>query len=294
MTRRATPAARPTPRRRPAAAPKGTTKTPGRTKPVPPVPARPPLKLDWCSHEAARYAAQQWHYSEGLPSGKAVRVGVWEAEQFIGCVIFSRGANNNLGKPWGLKQTEICELTRVALRAHMAPVSQIVAVALRFLRRHCPGLRLVISYADPAHGHHGGIYQAGGWVYLGSSTPQRELRIAGAFLHKRVASAKWGTASPSKIRERTGLPVEYGPVEWKHTYVMPLDPALRPGLQSRAQPYPKRATGTGAESIETDAPGFRSGEGSVTLTSALHRPPAVAPAPPRVKTLSPNKKGRTR
>ena len=45
------------------------------------------------------------------------------------------------------------------------------AIALRLLARHSPGLRLVVSYADPAQGHVGTIYQAAGWTYLGVTPP---------------------------------------------------------------------------------------------------------------------------
>jgi len=181
------------------------------------------LKLDWCSYQAAKYAVEHWHYSRKMPAGKAAHVGAWEGGRFIGCVIFSRGGNNNIGNPFNLKQTQICELTRIALTNHLTPVSRVAAIAVRLLCALTPGLRLVISYADPKQAHHGGIYQAMGWTYVGTSQPQRELLVAGRFMHKRSASAKFGTASPQKIARLTGRQVEYGPIEWKHSYLMPLD-----------------------------------------------------------------------
>ena len=73
------------------------------------------LHLDWASHESCKYAVEHWHYSRSLPVGKLVKIGVWEDKKFIGCVIFARGANMNIGKPYGLDQTECVELARVAL-----------------------------------------------------------------------------------------------------------------------------------------------------------------------------------
>src|SRR2546422_940116 len=70
------------------------------------------LRLDYCSHEAARYAVMHWHYSRSVPAGKLVKIGVWETGEFIGCLIFSYGANRNLAKSVGLTQMEVCELTR--------------------------------------------------------------------------------------------------------------------------------------------------------------------------------------
>jgi len=93
------------------------------------------LKLDWCSHEAAKYAVEHWHYSKRLPTGKMVKVGVWENSEYIGCVLFARGSNNNIGSPYGLKAVECCELVRIALRKHLTSVSRIVAIAIKFLKK---------------------------------------------------------------------------------------------------------------------------------------------------------------
>lgn len=231
---------------------------------------KPDLRLDWCSHEAAKYAVMNWHYSRKMPAGKLVKIGVWESGQFIGCVIFGRGANNNIGTAYKVSQTQVCELVRVALTVHISPVSRVVATAVRMLRKHSPGLRVIVSYADPAQDHHGGIYQAMNWLYVGSSRPQRELRVAGEFMHKRVASSRWGTASPEQIRKMTGLDVEYGPVEWKHTYLYPLDDAMRDQIAPLAKPYPKRQNSR-AEGVASDTPGDHPGEGGAVPTSALQR-----------------------
>lgn len=209
--------------------------------------ATPPvdLRLAGCDHAAAAYACRNWHYSRSVPAGKLVKVGVWEGGTFIGCVIFGRGANNNIGSRYGLGQTEIVELVRIALKAHTAPVSKIVAIALRLLRGQSPGLRLIVSYADPEQGHAGGIYQAGNWLYAGRSGEQRELLVNGADMHKRSANARWGTASPERLRALTGLPVEWGPSRWKHIYLMALDAPMRAAIERLRQPYPKREAADG-------------------------------------------------
>jgi len=198
------------------------------------------LKIDWATYEAAKYACQNWHYSGSVPAGKLVKLGAWEEGEFIGVVLFGRGANNRMAHAYGLGQDQACELVRVALRGHAAPASRIIALALKFVTRQSPRLRLAVSYADPKQGHHGGIYQAGNWIYSGKSQAQRELVIGGKFTHKRSAHAKYGTASPEKIQGASGLTVEWAPVEWKHVYLMPLDAAMRAQIAPLAQPYPKR------------------------------------------------------
>ena len=63
--------------------------------------SRPELKLNWCSHAAAKYAVEHWHYSKRLPNQKLVKIGVWEFGIFRGAVIFGDGANPGLFVPYG-------------------------------------------------------------------------------------------------------------------------------------------------------------------------------------------------
>jgi hypothetical protein len=203
------------------------------------------LKLDWCSHAAAKYAVEHWHYSRSMPAGKSVKVGVWESGQFIGAVVFSRGAAREIGSPYGLAQTEVCELVRVALTTHIAPVSRIVAFAIRLLRHQSEGLRLLVSYADPEQGHYGGIYQAMGWVYVGVTKPHKNYLVRGQWVHNRTGNSIVGSVA--------GLPSRT--VAGKHKYLYPLDAAMRAQIEPLRKPYPKRATSIASDATPTWAGG---------------------------------------
>ena len=153
------------------------------------------LKVDWCSHEAAKHACLNWHYSRSIPVGKLVKLGAWENERFIGAIIFSRGANSRIGEPYNLGQTEVCELTRVALRAHKEPVTKILTHAIKMLKQHCQELRLIVSYADLDQGHTGTIYQAGNWLYVGTTlfnSTDGSYIINGKREHGRTISSRYG------------------------------------------------------------------------------------------------------
>ena len=216
---------------------------------------KPVLKIDWATHEAAKYAVENWHYSQCLPAGKLVKVGAWENKKFIGVVIFGCGANNNLSKAFKLTQQECCELVRIALTKHIAPVSQVAAFAIRFLKVQSPKLKLIVSYADPEQGHHGGIYQAGNWIYDGEQSSQTEYFLNGKQTHGRSVIASRGTVKGlRKIK-----------VRGKHRYLMPLDNEMRKQIIPLAKPYPKRAS---SETIDT--PGIHPGKGGETPTDALH------------------------
>jgi hypothetical protein len=200
------------------------------------------LKIDWASIDAAKFACINWHYSKSVPAGKSVKVGVWENGKFIGVVMFGRGATPEIGSPYGLQQTEICELTRVALTAHSTPVSRIMSIALKFLRSKNPGLKMVVSFADVAQGHHGGIYQANGWLYLGGTQTHRYV-VHGETVHPKTLHARYGKGGQSIGWLRANVDPGASRVMsgFKHRYVMPLDSSIRDMLKSMSKPYPKRA-----------------------------------------------------
>lgn len=194
---------------------------------------RPELRLDWCSHEAARYACTRWHYSKRMPKSKLAKLGVWEDGRYVGAVIFGVGATADLVKSYGLTQTEGCELVRVALRNHVKSVSRVISIALRILKIEFPRLRLIVSFADPEAGHHGGIYQAGGWVYTGRSSSSDEYIIGGRRYQGRSFRNKFkGMEHHPAVRVVSGSS--------KHRYLRPLDDEMRARIAPLAQPYPKR------------------------------------------------------
>ncbi|MFV8916529.1 protein Mom [Serratia fonticola] len=200
------------------------------------------LTVDWATHKAAAHACLNWHYAKAVPVGKLVKVGAWEDGQFIGVVIFSRGANNHIGQPYSLKQDQVCELTRVALRDHKSPVSQILAKAIKFLAAVCPGLRLIVSYADKDQNHHGGIYQATNWIYeglVGAGTLGAFI-VKGKKVHPRSVAAKGVKQSIDAVRQHLDPNAQEFKTSGKHKYLMPLDKKMKKILIARHKPYPKR------------------------------------------------------
>lgn len=202
------------------------------------------LRLAWCSRKAARYAVERWHYSRCLPAGKSQFIGVWEGGDFIGMVSFGGGAGNiTKGAMYGLEEMQMAELTRVALSEHRTPVSRIVAIAIRIAHRRSPGLRLLVSLADPVQDHVGTIYQAGGWIYVGTTAPSKTyIDARGREHHERVVSptgwkAHYGKYTPC-LKPEDAVEVRQNP--GKHKYLYPLDDEMREQIAELAEPYPKR------------------------------------------------------
>lgn len=193
-----------------------------------------------------------------MPKSKLVKIGAWENDAFIGVVIFGVGATSDLVKRYGLRSEQGCELVRVALKKHVTPVTRIVAIAIKMLKRTNPGLRLIVSFADPEQGHHGGIYQGGGWVYSGSSQASDEYIFEGRRWQGRSFRNRFkGMEKDPRVTVIKGSS--------KHRYLMPLDEEMRRQIQLLAKPYPKRAVSK--ENVATD---FQLVEGGANPTTALH------------------------
>lgn len=206
--------------------------------------AHPDLLVAPCSYQAAKYAVEKWHYSRSMPTSPLVMFGVWEDASFVGAVLFGRGSNNNGHKPYGIKQTEFCELVRVALRKHSNNVSKIVAICIKQLAKQSPGLRLIVSYADMNQEHVGTIYQAGNWIYTGKTGSDfRAVDANGRVWHSRQVSSTGVLRQYGQLRAVPKLDdCEIVPILPKHRYLYPLDRAMRKQIAPLAQPYPKKDT----------------------------------------------------
>ena len=218
----------------------------------------PTLKIDWATHDAARYACENWHYSKTIPSGKMNRFGVWEDGNFIGVVLYGRPAFPSIGKPFGLDQTKIVELVRVALKHHQNAVSKIIAITLKLLKKHNPNLKLVVSFADKGQGHHGGIYQATNWIYVGEGGAQVQYKLDGQIIHQRTLVHRFGVKFSKNARIKKYIP------EKKHKYLMPLDDDMRNKVKPLHKPYPKCVS-----SADSGTLGFQPRGGGANPTDTL-------------------------
>jgi hypothetical protein len=206
---------------------------------------RPELRLDGADGRAAKFACERWHYTGSLPSA-GVRIGVWEGGQFAGVILFGIGAGRSTdGRKYGLASAyEVAELVRVALKpGHVHPVSRCVAIAIRMLRRQSPKLRLLISFADPAQGHHGGVYQAGGWVYAGTTPTDRVFIVRGERRHPKTIHSNGWRQNVEWLRAHVDPNARCETTPGKHRYLMPLDDEMRSRVAPLARPYPKRPKG---------------------------------------------------
>jgi hypothetical protein len=171
--------------------------------------------------------------------------------------------NKDLGTPYKLKLGQCAELVRVALTQHQSAVSKILAIAIRFIKKQSSGLRLLVSFADPSEGHHGGIYQANGWQYTGTSPQSFEWVLNGKRLNRRAYTGQQFGGGKSSV---AGIPKRAikRKVQGKHRYLMPLDKEMKKQILPLAKPYPKRAS-----SETRDTPSDQLGKAGARPSDAL-------------------------
>ena len=108
---------------------------------------------------------------------------------------------------------------------------------IKQLKKDCPLVQIVVSYADSSQGHIGIIYQATNWIFIGESYAE-SLLINGKKMHKKTAHSKYGVNSVSKLKQK-GIHAEYVRDEVKFKYIYPLNAKERNKYLSLAKPYPK-------------------------------------------------------
>lgn len=207
------------------------------------------VSLRAATSEEAKLWFAAYHYT-GSAAGHRFRA--WVSDGVVQAMVaFGRGGNRfGVTDKFGMGLWPGgWEITRVACRpeARKNTASRMVAAALAEMAAE--GHNWVVTYADTAHGHHGGIYQALNAVYVGTDAKQWvNFELDGLRVSKRAVSGKFGHTRWPEVRE---IAAQSGhvlrKVSWvpKHTYLLPIAVdrrvrrAMLAHLRPKAHPYPK-------------------------------------------------------
>jgi hypothetical protein len=190
------------------------------------------LKLAFASKDAAKYSVEHWHHFKTIPPGRNTYIGVWEDSDFKGVIIFGRSACRCLCSSFGLEQNECCELRRMAVTTHATPVSRLISIGIKLLRKDSPNLRLILSYAAPDELHTGVSYKASGWKYVGRVPDVPRYYYRGKTYHPRLWSAYRKKHEVNKAEVKTLWTPGY------YRYALPLDAEMKEKIDKLAKPYP--------------------------------------------------------
>lgn len=159
------------------------------------------------------------HYS-GRPPANVQIVGTWhtagglfgDAGPCVAACYFSIPPTR-----WG---EPVLELTRLVRHDdHQLPLTKLISEVCAWIKRKGM-IDLVVSFADPTFGHHGGVYQAASWNYGGRRERRMDgLVIGGVFYPGRTCNSLFGTQSPDKLRAmKPDETIEPHYDEGKHLY----------------------------------------------------------------------------
>lgn len=134
------------------------------SSPGPPPDAKS-LEVRPVPYRVAKRFVERHHYLGYAPPGARACLDVWYGDLLVGVLMFGRPAARLED------QRRTLELTRMVLLDECSKNSESRALALaaKWVRRHMPGIRRLIAYADPRQGHKGTIYRAAGWQLIGST-----------------------------------------------------------------------------------------------------------------------------
>ena len=202
------------------------------------------MKLEIASYQAVKYACMVYHYAKAVPLSLCAFSVFNSKNEWCGVIVYSSGANQNLGKKFHLAQGEVCELVRVALNGKQESTSKALSVSLKLLRKYNPLLKLVVSYADCDQEHTGVIYQATNWIYEGltnnGSTATPRARLHGKDVHFRTIHSKGWKSNLEWLKKHIDPNATYVMTKGKHKYLYPLTKELMQVCRPLAKPYPAK------------------------------------------------------
>jgi len=188
----------------------------------------------------AKKLLEREHYLHSLPGGTRLAFGAFLDQRLMGALTLGAGPSQAFRLVEGASADDCAVLSRLWLSDELPcnSESRVLGIVLRSLRRHT-NLKFVVTYADPAEGHVGTVYQATGWCYIGLSSAMPLYDLGdGVARHSRSVAHAYGTHSVKHFSSR-GVDLRLVPQSRKHCYVYVLDPAWRSRLR-RSLPYPKR------------------------------------------------------
>ena len=191
------------------------------------------MKLTKATHKAIKYACLNFHYAKTVPF---MRIGFSvfnKKNEWCGVITYGGGAGP-LGAPYGLKNGQYLELTRMALNGKQESTSKAMAISIKLIKKYAPTVQLLISYADKAQNHLGIIYQATNWKYVENiKSSGEEYFYKNKWLHARSASNL-----PKQIKDSLEKRKKAG----KHKYLYPISKNMIEHCNNIALDYPKNAT----------------------------------------------------
>lgn len=198
------------------------------------------IRLSLANINSVRYACMKFHYAKRLPI-ISVAFNVYEDDIWCGVIAYGYGANPHIASIYDKWQGQVLELVRVALNGKQNTTSECLALSLKELKKYCPLIDLVVSYADSDQDHIGIIYQATNWIYVGlmNEGTKSDFIIRGKSMHPRSVGTRGWKVSLEWIKTNIDRNATQNITKGKHKYIYPLNKKMRKKVESLGLEYPK-------------------------------------------------------
>lgn len=198
------------------------------------------VRLTLANSDAVKYACLNFHYAKRVPVG-VVAFNVYEEEEWCGVIVYGYGANPHIAAIYDKWPGQVLELVRVALNGKQKTTSECVAASLKMIKKFCPMVDMIVSYADVDQGHTGVIYQATNWIYVGKMNEgaKTDFVVKGKKMHPKSVWGKGWKESLEWIRANIDINATQTITKGKHKYLFPLNKKIRKKVECLRQPYPK-------------------------------------------------------
>ena len=199
--------------------------------------------LKKANKEAIKFACHNFHYSKSVPVN-TFGYNVYFNGEWCGVILFGTGANNHIGEPYGLAQGEAIELVRIAMNGKQGNVTKPLSIALKLIKKDCPAVKLIVSYADVDQKHVGAIYQASNWVYEGlfNVGTVSGYMIKGKKVHNKTIYGYGVKKNLENVRRHIDPNAEAFVTKGKHKYLYAISNDMVKLIQGLRKPYPKQAS----------------------------------------------------
>jgi hypothetical protein len=195
----------------------------------------------------AREVFVRYHYLHSMPACNSLLFGAYDGSgHLVGAMSFGSGPRMMHRLVHGATQKDYLVLTRFWMADEMPRNSESRFLGLVFKALRRTSVRFLVSYADPAAGHVGYIYQATNWIYTGQPSTRPLLSFGDRVIHSRSVNTVLGSASVRRLRGM-GLDVRTVEQPGKHRYIYFLDKRWRKRLTVDPLPYPKEVPELGGQ-----------------------------------------------
>ena len=173
-------------------------------------------RVDPIRFDSARPFLRNWHYDPYVNVQNKFSFGLFKPEndfgipEMVGVCVYTLPAGPTAGQAYCPEAPDkVLELRRLACIDDTPKNAEsfFVSKTLKWLKKNTD-YRVVISYADPEHGHTGVIYKASNFKLVGRTSPGTVIEFGGKRFHNRTITMldrPYGRKINQLVKEKSDL-----------------------------------------------------------------------------------------